>query len=105
MMHGDFDLVYASRVVVLLFDSGFLSLSWIIVILATFNTQFEPKTLKLQSQPVGGTVTYLNKPEHHGKMGKKSNNAKSKAVLEKFHPFASQMDGRKAVMVKYAFSI
>ena len=49
MMHGVFDLVVALYAVVVLFDSGSLSLCWTIVILVTFSTQFEPTTLQLES--------------------------------------------------------
>ena len=41
----------------------------------------------LLSQPEGSIVTCRNDPTYHGNTGKRSNNAKDKAVLNKFLDF------------------
>ena len=52
----------------------------------------------LRSQPEGGIVTCRNKQERHGNAGKRSNHAKSEAVVETFLNFVdsnSSPNGRK----------
>ena len=58
----------------------------------------EPVSTWLRSQPEGTAVTCRNRPERHGNAGKRSNHAKSEAVLEMFLEFVdsnSTPNGRK----------
>ena len=47
----------------------------------------EPVSMWLRSQQEGGIVICRNKQERHGNAGKRSNHAKSEAVIEKFLNF------------------